>query len=154
MRKFLTAAIAVAVLFPAIPAVAQDRDYRGDRAGDYRDNRGDDRDNRGGNRGDYRRYDYNHPPRGGYYADQYYRNGPQYRERALGRNDRIYRGRDNRYYCRRNDGTTGLIVGGVAGGLLGNSIAGGGSRLLGTVIGGAGGALLGQSIDKGQVRCR
>ena len=149
MRKMLTAAMAAALLLPALPAAAQYRD--GDRGGDYRGDRGG---NGRGDRGDYRNYDYNRPPRGGYYADQYYRDGPQYRERALGRNDRIYRGRNGRYYCRRNDGSTGLIVGGLAGGLLGNTIAGGGSRLLGTVIGGAGGALLGQSIDRGQVRCR
>ena len=82
-----------------------------------------------------------------------YREG-RYRERRLTRNDRIYRGTDNRYYCRRNDGTTGLIVGGLAGGALGNIIAGGGSKLLGTVIGGGGGALLGQRVDRGQVVCR
>lgn len=82
------------------------------------------------------------------------RDGRYYQTRSLGRNDRVYRGRDNRYYCRRNDGTTGLIVGGLAGGALGNVIAGGGSRLLGTLIGAGGGALLGQSVDRGQVRCR
>lgn len=70
------------------------------------------------------------------------------------RNDRVYRGYNGRYYCRRSDGTTGLVVGGLAGGALGNIIAGGGSRLLGTVIGAGGGALLGQSIDRGQVVCR
>jgi outer membrane lipoprotein SlyB len=90
----------------------------------------------------------------GYYADQHYRAGPQYRERRLGRNDRIYRGRDGRYYCSRNDGTTGLIIGGIAGGVLGNTIASGGSKTLGTLLGGAGGALLGRSIDRDNVRCR
>lgn len=89
-----------------------------------------------------------------YYADQYYREGPSYREHRLHRGDSIYRGRDNRYYCRRSDGTTGLIVGGVAGGVLGNIIAPGGSKTLGTILGGAGGALLGQSVDKNNVRCR
>lgn len=92
-----------------------------------------------------------------YYADQYYRDGPNYQERRLGRNDRVYRGRDDRYYCRRNDGTTGLIVGGVAGGALGNVIAPGGSKTLGTLLGAAGGALLGNTIEKDQnrgVRCR
>jgi outer membrane lipoprotein SlyB len=72
----------------------------------------------------------------------------------LSRNDRVYRGGNGRYYCRRSDGTTGLIVGGLAGGALGNVIAGGGSRLLGTLIGAGGGAVLGQSIDRGQVVCR
>src|SRR3546814_6781219 len=85
----------------------------------------------------YGRYDYNRPdPRyGGYYADRYYRDDPRYRERRLSRNDRVYRGRDGRYYCRRSDGTTGLIVGGLAGGVLGNVIAPGGSETLGTIIG-------------------
>ena len=80
----------------------------------------------------------------------HYRAG-NYRERRLGRNDRIYRGRDGRYYCRRSNGTTGLVVGGIAGGLLGNAIAGG---TLGTLIGAGGGALLGRSIDRGDVKCR
>lgn len=89
-----------------------------------------------------------------YYADNYYRDGPNYTERRLARNDRIYRGRDGRYYCRRNDGTTGLIVGGAAGGLLGNIIAPGGSKTLGTILGGLGGAAIGTSVDRNQVTCR
>ncbi|WP_288457848.1 glycine zipper 2TM domain-containing protein [uncultured Sphingomonas sp.] len=79
-----------------------------------------------------------------------YREG-RYRERRLGRNDRIYRGQDGRTYCRRNDGTTGLVVGGVGGAVLGNVLGGG---LLGTLAGGAGGALLGREVDRGKVRCR
>jgi hypothetical protein len=65
----------------------------------------------------YGRYDHSSPdPRyNGYYADRYYHNDPRYRPRRLGPNDRIYRGSDGRYYCRRSDGTTGLIVGGYAG---------------------------------------
>lgn len=82
-----------------------------------------------------------------------YRQG-NYQERVLTREDRVYRGSDNQYYCRRSDGTTGLIVGGAAGGILGNVIDGGRSRVLGTLLGGAGGALLGRSIDQQQVRCR
>ncbi|WP_420139948.1 glycine zipper 2TM domain-containing protein [Sphingomonas sp.] len=110
-------------------------------------------------RGDWRngsRYDYNRPdPRyGGYDAARYYRAGGNYRERRLGRNDRVYRGNDGRYYCRRKDGTTGLIVGGVLGGLLGNTLANGRSTTLATVLGAGGGALLGKSIDRGNVRCR
>lgn len=107
-----------------------------------------------GNRGyswDYNRFD---PAAGGYYADQYYREGPRYRERRLGARDRIYVGRNGRYYCRHSDGTTGLIVGGLAGGALGSVISPGGSGLLGALLGGAGGAALGQSIDRNNVRCR
>jgi len=80
----------------------------------------------------------------------HYRSG-RYKARRLGRNDRIYRGRDGRYYCRRNDGTTGLVIGGIAGGLLGNAISG---DTLGTLIGAGGGALLGRSVDRGNVKCR
>jgi hypothetical protein len=94
------------------------------------------------------------PPESPYYADQYYREGPNYEERRLSDSDLIYQGRDGRYYCKRNDGTTGLIVGGIAGGVLGNLIAPGGSKTLGTLLGAAGGAAVGTSIDKDNVRCR
>ena len=50
-----------------------------------------------------------------YYAERYYRPDPNVRERTLTRDDRVYRGGDGRYYCRRSDGTTGAIVGAVAG---------------------------------------
>lgn len=93
---------------------------------------------------------------GGWYADDHYRDG-NYRERRLGKNDRVYRGRDGRYYCKRSDGTTGLIIGGIAGGALGNVIAPGDSKTLGTILGAIGGAVAGRAIDKGgddDVRCR
>lgn len=133
----------------------RDDDRRDDRRGDnYRN-----ADNRGQGRSDwrsYRNYDYNRPPRGqnAYYADQYYRDGRYYQPRRLGANDRIYRGRDNRYYCRRSDGTTGLVIGALGGGVLGNVIASGGSNTLGTVLGAVGGGLLGRSIDRNNVTCR
>lgn len=108
---------------------------------------------------DYSRYDYNNPdPQyGGYYADRYYRDGPRYRERRLGSSDRVYRGQDGRYYCRRSDGTTGLVAGAAIGGILGTAIAPGGSGLLGAILGGVGGAVAGQAIDRSNtrdVRCR
>ena len=108
--------------------------------------------------------------RGGYRDDRFgtsydaskdYRSGPQYSERALGPNDQVYRGSDGQYYCKRSDGTTGLIVGAAAGGILGNVIDGGRHRMGGTLIGGALGALLGRSVDQNgtlaggqQVRCK
>ena len=97
----------------------------------------------------YGRYDYNNPdPRyGGYYADNYYKQDRRYRARDLSSNDRVYRGRDGRYYCRRSDGTTGLVVGAVVGGIAGNVIAPGGSNLLGTILGAVGGAAAGSAID-------
>jgi Glycine zipper 2TM domain len=104
----------------------------------------------------YRQYDYNRPDPayGGYDAGRYYRDDPRYRERALGYRDRVYRGTDGRYYCRRNDGTTGLIVGAIAGGVLGNIIAPGDSKTLGTIIGASGGALAGRAIGRRDARCR
>lgn len=83
------------------------------------------------------------------YGDRYY--GDRY--------DRYDRYNDGRYYdrgyrdsyrarqkCRDGDG--GTIIGAIAGGLLGNVIAGRGDKTLGTVIGGAGGALAGRAIDR------
>ncbi|GGE03449.1 hypothetical protein GCM10011529_07400 [Polymorphobacter glacialis] len=103
-----------------------------------------------------RNYNYNRPdPRyNGYYADNYYRAGQNYQPRRMNSNDRIYRGQDNQYYCRRNDGTTGLIIGALGGGVLGNVIAPGGSKTLGSLIGGGLGAVLGNSIGQGNVTCR
>lgn len=106
----------------------------------------------------YGGYDYNNPdPRyGGYYADRYYRNDPRYRERPMSSDDRVYRGRDGRYYCRRSDGSTGLIVGGLAGAAMGAMIAEGDSKPLGAIIGAIGGAALGAAVDNNgsNVRCR
>ncbi len=120
------------------------RDARKDRREDARDWR------------QYRQYDYNRPGNGqrAYLADRYYRDGQYYQPRRLTRNDRIYRGGNGQYYCRRSDGTTGLIVGGVAGGLLGNALTNGNSGLLGTLLGAGAGAALGRSLDRGQVNCR
>jgi hypothetical protein len=88
-----------------------------------------------------------------YDAQRYYRDGPQYSERRLA--DEVYRGSDGRYYCKRSDGTTGLIVGGAGGALIGNAVDGGRNRTAGTLIGGALGALLGRSIDQSSdIRCR
>jgi hypothetical protein len=103
----------------------------------------------------YRTYDYNRyePGANGYYADRYYRSGTYYTDRRLTRNDRIYRGQDGRYYCRRSDGTTGLIIGAALGGLLGNSLDNGRSSLLGTLIGAGAGGALGSQVARGNVRC-
>lgn len=104
----------------------------------------------------YRNYDYNRPDPQyqGYYADRYYVDNPRYRERRLSRNDRVYAGQDGRYYCRRSDGTTGLIVGGIAGGALGAALTSGRSEPLGILLGAAAGAAVGSAVDKDNVRCR
>ncbi|NYD91470.1 glycine zipper 2TM domain-containing protein [Sphingomonas melonis] len=136
---FLAILATVAMVSPIAidPVSAQ----RGDR---YQDQRGDRYQDR---RGDYRWQGDNNRD---WEPSQAYRDG-RYRERRLGRNDRIYRGRDGRAYCKRNDGTTGLVVGAVGGGVLGNLVGGG---TLGTLLGAGGGALLGRSVDRGKVKCR
>lgn len=90
---------------------------------------------------DYRRYD-GYGYRQSAYAEPVYQRTP------------VWRGRDGRYYCRKKDGTTGMIIGGAVGGLLGNEIAGRGDRTVGTILGVAGGALLGRAVDRSNARCR
>lgn len=143
MKKSLIGAllVALAISVPApMTAWAQPghgRDYRGDG------------DRYGGPGRDYR---WNGDRNSGWDPSRHYRSrGDRRHERRLNRDDRIYRGGDGRYYCRRNDGTTGLVIGALAGGLLGNAIGG---DVLGTLLGAGGGALVGQQIDKGNYRCR
>ena len=80
--------------------------------------------------------------------------GRYYEPRRLSRSDRIWRGDDGRYYCKRENGTTGLIIGGAVGALVGRELDGGRDRTVGTILGAAGGALLGREIDRGSLRCR
>ena len=62
---------------------------------------------------------------------------------------------DGRNYCRRSDGTVGLIVGGAAGALAGRAIDTRGERTTGTILGAAAGALLGREVDRGRtISCR
>ena len=167
MKKLILGAALAAMSLPvAAPALADPPGWSHAGGRDDR-GRGRDDDRRGGNwqgnrdRADnnargYRNYDWNRPDRryGNYDAARYYRDGRGYQERRLSRNDRIYRGGNGRYYCRRDDGTTGLIIGGALGGLLGNTLANGRSTTIATLLGAGGGALLGQSVDRGNVRCR
>jgi outer membrane lipoprotein SlyB len=69
---------------------------------------------------------------------------------------RTWRGRDGRYYCRRSNGTTGLLIGGAAGALVGREIDGGRNRTTGTVIGAVAGALIGREVQRSRSgrRCR
>lgn len=128
MKMLVLSAAALAALVPAVPADAQ---------GYY---------NQGySNRG------YNQAYNNNYYNQGYNNRG--YNQAYQGR---TWRGRDGRYYCRRSNGTTGLLVGGVAGALLGREIDGGRNRTAGTLIGGAAGALLGREVQRSSSgsRCR
>lgn len=74
-----------------------------------------------------------------YYRERYYEPAPRY-----------YREAPRRHYrssC-RSGGTTGLIIGGAAGALLGREVDGGRDRTAGTIIGAGAGALLGREIDR------
>ena len=84
----------------------------------------------------------------------YDHSGRYYEPRRLARGDRVWRGNDGRYHCRRDNGTTGLIIGAAAGALLGRELDGGRDRRVGTIIGAAGGGLLGRAIDRGELKCR
>ncbi len=80
--------------------------------------------------------------------------GRYYEPRRLSSNDRVWRGNDGRYYCKRSNGTTGLIIGAAGGALLGRTVDTRGDRTLGTVLGAVGGGLLGREIDRSSARCR
>lgn len=77
-----------------------------------------------------------------------------YEPRVMRRGDRYWRGDDGRYYCKRNDGTTGLIIGAAGGALLGRELDGGRDKTTGTILGAAAGAVIGRAIDRGEARCR
>ncbi len=69
---------------------------------------------------------------------------------------RYWQGDDGRYYCKRSNGTVGLLVGGAAGALVGRAVDTRGSRATGTIVGAAAGALLGREIQRSRskARCR
>ena len=84
--------------------------------------------------------------RGGGYEQRY--------DEPVRADTRIWRGDDGRYHCRRENGTTGLLIGAAVGGLIGHEVAGRGDRTLGVILGAAGGAILGRAIDRSNARCR
>jgi outer membrane lipoprotein SlyB len=66
---------------------------------------------------------------------------------------RYWRGDDGRYYCKRSNGTTGMIVGAAGGALAGRAIDSRGERATGTILGAAAGALLGREVQR-SMSCR
>jgi hypothetical protein len=85
------------------------------------------------------------------------RRGDRYEGRRYRTTDngvRYWRGDVGRYYCRRGDGTVGLLAGAALGALLGRAVDTRGERVTGTVLGAAAGALIGNELAKGRTRCR
>lgn len=114
----------------------------------------DDRYDRGRHRGWHKKHRSRHDRRYSNYRPRaYYNSYPANYGEPVYNNTRVWRGEDNRYYCRKSDGTTGLLIGGAVGALLGREIVGrNGDRTLGAILGAAGGALLGKSLDS-KTRC-
>ena len=85
-----------------------------------------------------------------YYQDQRYGDYDRgYREdRGYRDYRRDYRDHRRDYRNRSCNNDAGTIIGAIAGGLLGNGIAGRGDRTLGTVLGAGAGALAGRAIDR------
>ena len=79
---------------------------------------------------------------GGYAASRY---DDRYDARVYRGDDRYARDREPR---RCGDGTTGAILGAIAGGLLGRTIDTRGDRSIGTLLGAGGGALAGRAIER------
>jgi Glycine zipper 2TM domain len=87
------------------------------------------------------------------YYDQYpaeygYDNGGYYNDAGYGR-DQSWRDEryDRGYRCKK--GTTGMLIGAVAGGLLGREVVGRrGDRTAGTIIGAGAGALAGRAVER------
>jgi hypothetical protein len=127
LKKLTLAATVAAATLTAVPAAADAHPSR------YRHNH-------------YSNYD-----RGYGYAPRYYGNR-RYADRYYGRGG-YYRGGRYQYRC-RDKGTTGTIIGAVAGGLLGREIARGdgyyrrGDGTTGAIIGAGVGALAGRAIDR------
>lgn len=82
----------------------------------------------------------------------------QNRRHAKKKNYKYREWRQNgRTYCRKSDGTTGLVVGAVGGALVGRTIDTHGDRSAGTLLGAVAGGLAGREIDRGgsnNRRCR
>jgi hypothetical protein len=154
-RIFRNTALALAaagLALPAIPAAAADFRLGASRAAPVEQTWQHGRDrgrhegwNRG--RGNPHRYDRYDNRSYGYQPSRSYYNEPVYRD------TRVWRGNDGRTYCRKRDGTTGLIVGAAAGALLGREIDSRGDRTIGTILGAAAGAFLGKEVAQG-TSCR
>ena len=137
ITKTALALAASGMAVTAVPASAVDFHAPGYNAAPVED---------GWNRNRRDRYRDRYDDRG--YSQQGNYGEPVYRE------TRVWRGEDGRTYCRKKNGTTGLIIGAAGGALLGREIDGGRNRTLGTILGAAAGALIGREVDGHGTRCR
>ena len=100
------------------------------------------------------RYGYSSRYDNGYYAQRYgnsYYQPQRYDQRYV--RQPYYGGRYYNHYGRRCSGSTGTIIGAIAGGLLGSQVAGRrGDGTLGAIIGAGAGALAGRAIDRSDCR--
>lgn len=87
-------------------------------------------------------------------ASAYDSYGRYYEPRQITRSSRMWKGDDGKYYCKRDNGTTGLVIGAGVGALAGHELAGRGDKTLGAILGGAAGAIIGREIDRGSLKCR
>lgn len=140
MKKLMLALAAATVALSAVPAAADPPPHAPAHGKRDKDRHHDDYKHRD----DYRRYDRKMYDSRGYYVEP----------RRISRDSHVWRGRDGRYYCRRDNGTTGLIIGAGVGALAGHELAGNGDKTLGVLLGGTVGGLLGREIDRGDLRCR
>lgn len=140
LKKVTLAAVAAATALTAIPAAA-DAQPNGRAYGYYN------------NSAHARGYDRN-------YDRGYYDNG--YGRQSYGQRSYAQQGYDGGYYTdsrgyrQRCSGTTGTVIGGVAGALLGRTVTRDyrHSGTTGTILGGALGALTGRAVDKSSCRGR
>jgi hypothetical protein len=130
LKKIIISTAVAASALTALPAAAEAQSRYG-YSSRY--------DNRyyGQQRYDQQRYDQRYDRR---YANQRYYN------------QRTYNGGYYNHYGRRCSGSTGTILGAIAGGLLGNEVAGRGDRTLGAIIGAGAGALAGRAVDRSDCR--
>ena len=103
------------------------------------------------------RYGYSSRYDNGYYNQGYGRSyqGQRYDRRYANQryyNQRTHNGGYYNHYGQRCSGSTGTIIGAIAGGLLGNQVAGRGDRTLGAILGAGAGALAGNAIDRSDCR--
>jgi len=100
------------------------------------------------------RYGYSNRYDNRYYGQQRYdqRYDRRYANQRYA-NQRYYnQGYGNHYGQRCSNGSTGTIIGAIAGGLLGREVAGRGDRTVGAIIGAGAGALAGRAIDRNDCR--